>query len=103
VTVSSPGLVPQNLLVTQDIGVTSVSNNQNPSIRIYPNPAKEYLFIEGFLSKTSVRVYNVNGSLLMSKALNSPVLDIHRLENGVYFLMITDRKGVTIRKFLKIK
>ena len=103
VTVSSPGLVPQNLLVTQDIGVTSVSNNQNPSIRIYPNPAKEFLFIEGFLSKTFVRVFNVNGSLLISKALNSQVLDIHHLENGVYSLMITDRKGVTIRKFLKLK
>jgi hypothetical protein len=103
VTVSSPGLVPQSLLVTQDIGVTSVSNNQNPSIRIYPNPAKEYLLIEGFLSKTFVQVYNVNGSLLISKSLNATVLDIHQLENGVYYLKITDRKGVTIRKFLKLK
>jgi len=103
VTVSSPGLVPQSLLVTQDIGVTSVNTNQNPSIRIYPNPAKEFLFIEGFLSRTFVRVYNVNGTLLMSTSLNAPVLDIQHLENGVYFLKITDRKGVTVRKFLKLK
>lgn len=103
VTVSSPGLVPQSLLVTQDVGVTSVFNNQNPSIRIYPNPAKELLFIEGFLSKTSIHVYNVNGTLLLSNLLNSPVLNIANLDNGVYFLKITDRKGVTIRKFLKLR
>ena len=103
VTVSSPGLVPQSLLVTQDIGVTSVFNNQNPSIRIYPNPAKEFLFIEGFVSKTAVQVYNVNGTLLLSNVLGSPVLNIGNLDNGVYFLKITDRKGVTIRKFLKLR
>jgi hypothetical protein len=103
VTVSSSGLVPQILLVNQDIGVTSVSTNQNPSIRIYPNPAKEYLFIEGFSSKTFVHVYDINGSLLISKSLNGPVLNIHHLENGVYILKFTDRKGVTIRKILKIK
>jgi hypothetical protein len=103
VIVSSPGIVPQTLKVTQEIGVTSVLNNQNPSIRIYPNPAKEYLFIEGYVSKPFVRVYNINGSVLMSSVLNTPVLDIGNLENGVYFLKIMDRKGVTIRKFLKLK
>jgi endo-1,3(4)-beta-glucanase len=103
VIVSSPGIVPQSLLVTQDVGVTSVFNNQNPSIRIYPNPAKEFLFIEGFMSKTAVQVYNVNGTLLLSNVLGSPVLNIGNLDNGVYFLKITDRKGVTIRKFLKLR
>jgi hypothetical protein len=103
VTVSSPGLVPQSLLVTQDLGVTSVSSNQNPSIRVYPNPAKDFLFIEGFVSKTFVNVYNVNGVRLLSNVLSSPVMNIGNLENGVYFLKITDRKGVTIRKFLKLK
>jgi hypothetical protein len=103
ITVSSPGIVPQSLLVTQDVGVTSVFSNQNPSIRIYPNPAKEFLFIEGFVSKTSVQVYNINGTLSLSNVLNSPVLNIGNLDNGVYFLKITDRKGVTIRKFLKLR
>jgi hypothetical protein len=103
VTVSSPGLVPQSLLVTQDLGVTSVSSNQNPSIRVYPNPAKDFLFIDGFVSKTFVNVYNVNGVRLLSNVLSSPVINIGNLENGVYFLKITDRKGVTIRKFLKLK
>jgi hypothetical protein len=103
VTVSSPGLVPQSLLVTQDLGVTSVSSNQNPSIRVYPNPAKDLLFIEGIVSKTFVNVYNVNGVRLLSNVLSSPVINIGNLENGVYFLKITDRKGVTIRKFMKLK
>jgi hypothetical protein len=103
VTVSSPGLVPQSLLVTQDLGVTSVSSNQNPSIRVYPNPAKDVLFIEGIVSKTFVNVYNVNGVRLLSNVLSSPVINIGNLENGLYFLKITDRKGVTIRKFLKLK
>jgi hypothetical protein len=103
VTVSSSGLVPQSVLVTQDIGVTSVSTNQNPSIRIYPNPAKEYLFIEGISSKTFLYVYDINGSLLISKPLSAPVINIHQLENGVYILKLTDKKGVTIRKILVMK
>ncbi|WP_407527747.1 glycosyl hydrolase [Lacibacter sp. MH-610] len=102
VLVSAPGLVPQTLIITQDLGTTAVSNIQNPLIKIYPNPAKDVIFIDGFSANAVVSLYDVTGKLLITQVLNQKQLDISFLKNGIYLLRITEKKGFTLKKLVKI-
>lgn len=102
VLVSAPGLVPQTLIITQDLGTTAVSNIQNPLIKIYPNPAKDVLYIDGFSANAVVSLYDVTGKLLITQVLNQKQLDISFLKNGIYLLRITEKKGFTLKRLVKI-
>ncbi|HEX4877607.1 MAG TPA: T9SS type A sorting domain-containing protein, partial [Chitinophagaceae bacterium] len=98
--VSAPGLVPQNLIVTQDLGTTAVSNIQNPLIKIYPNPAKDVLYIDGFSGNAQLSLYDVTGKLLFTQFLTQRYVNITNLPGGIYLLKITEKKNVTIKKLL---
>ena len=70
------------------------------SLQIYPNPAKDYVFIQSELSLRKVEIYNSSGVCVWAN--NHPItqLDVSSLANGVYFVRIdTDRMPVT-RKML---
>jgi hypothetical protein len=101
VVVSAPGLVPQNLIVTQELGTTAVSNVQNPLIKIYPNPAKDVIFIDGFSANAVVSLYDATGKLLFTQVLTSKQIDISNLRSGIYLLRITEKKGFTLKKLIK--
>lgn len=102
VTVSAPGLVPQTIIVTQELGTTSVSNLQNPLIKIYPNPTKDVLVIDGFSGNAIVSLFDATGKLLFTQQLSSKQINIGRLANGIYLLRITDKKGVSSLQFVKM-
>lgn len=63
------------------------------TFRIYPNPAKNALYIESGLKaseRASVKLYSVSGALLVDTYIsgNSPVLDVETLKNGVYMIYV---------------
>jgi len=68
---------------------------------IYPNPAKDQLIIFGDnTSITSISITDETGKLITSSLENYNV-NVANLENGVYFLQITDHNGNEIYKFIK--
>lgn len=58
----------------------------NKSTLVYPNPAKNYLFINKTVSQ--IIVSDAQGSRVVTKNLSNNVLDISDLPCGVYFLLI---------------
>ncbi len=72
-------------------------------ICIYPNPSKDYVFIEG-MEIIGVCVYNRFGQLLyfMHNASNEIVqIPITDLPNGIYFLELQFTGGVVTKKIIK--
>ncbi|MEQ1799980.1 MAG: BACON domain-containing carbohydrate-binding protein, partial [Lacibacter sp.] len=102
VTISAAGVVPQTLIVTQELGTTGVSYLQNPSIKIYPNPSNNVLMIEGFAGNATVVIFDVSGKMLLTERVISKQVDISSLVNGIYLIKITDKKGVTVTQFVKL-
>jgi hypothetical protein len=102
VTISAAGVVPQTLIVTQELGTTGVSYLQNPSIKIYPNPTNNVLMIEGFAGNATVMIFDVSGKMLLTEKVISKQVDISSLVNGIYLIKITDKKGVTVTQFVKL-
>jgi endoglucanase Acf2 len=101
VLVSAAGLVPQTLIVTQELGTTAVSNLQSPWIKIYPNPTRDVLIIDGFSTNATISLFDATGKLLLTQKLLSKQINIGHLVNGVYLIRITDKKGVASRQFVK--
>jgi surface protein len=70
------------------------------AISVYPNPAKDKLFIQGLSNPSKVSIYNVLGKLMLSER-NSSELDLEELQSGIYIVKIVDQQKETTRKFIK--
>ena len=90
----NPQLMANNALTIFLNSSLSTNYYSNPTtFKIYPNPTKDFLFIDTSISKISkIEIYSIIGSLVLSKKLtttnSTEKLDISKLPNGVYFLKI---------------
>ena len=68
--------------------ISSLSNTENTTVRIFPNPVSETLVISG-LSNESVQIYNVLGKIVYTFKTENAVqtsVNLSPLSDGVYFL-----------------
>lgn len=68
-------------------------------IRIYPNPAKDFIIISSDEKLKSAAIYDNLGRLI--KMENSDKLDISGLVKGSYLIQIKTKSGETIQKLIK--
>jgi Zn-dependent metalloprotease/PKD repeat protein len=83
-------------------GIKDVQESQK-SYFIYPNPAKDRLYIDNLSNlnkKVYITVYTISGKPVKSETYNESV-DISNLKKGLYILKIDDGNGVVQSKFLK--
>lgn len=79
--------VPANLSVIQP--------DQASSIRIYPNPADDVLFISDARDGSALTIFSIEGRLVHQQTINSKTEQV-RLNNipaGAYILQLTDESG----------
>ncbi len=70
----------------------SIAENKGFAVDIYPNPAKDILWIKSTKSIHNIRVYDNSGRLVMDNN-NSQKLNISKLTIGVYFIDIQYDNG----------
>ena len=61
----------------------SVQDIPEVSIRIYPNPARDHIFIRiagGTGIKASVRIYTAGGKLMLERSITEPTGDVYRIQ-----------------------
>jgi surface protein len=83
-----------------DCATAGVDDRNLIAIAVYPNPAKDKLFILGLSKPSKVSIYNVLGKLVFSETTSSEV-DLEGLQSGVYIVKIRDQQKETTRKFVK--
>ena len=69
--------------------------------RIYPNPAHDVLSIDGLEETANVLIYNVVGSLVLTKQVKDNAIDIGSLPNGIYTARIVSGTKEAARLFVK--
>ncbi|KJJ39689.1 hypothetical protein MB09_00450 [Aequorivita vladivostokensis] len=101
-----------SLILTNDLGNQAFYGNQalsNPNFlasqfSIYPNPAKDKLYLNATnpTKNLKVKIFNLEGRLLTNLNLeNQTSMDVSNLDSGIYFLNIEDENGHTeVIKFL---
>ena len=83
--------------------VTSLSDLENESIKVYPNPTEDKVIIENLpVGKTAFILSNVMGNpVITGEAEESLELDLSALPTGVYILTLNTNKGSSTRKIIK--
>ena len=77
------------------------NSNEKYDIRVYPNPAHDYLIISG-QNIRQINVYTINGILVYSKKNvygNEDVrIDISTMNKGLYLFQTITKNGIEIRR-----
>ncbi|MGF1556679.1 endonuclease [Paucihalobacter sp.] len=81
----------------QELSITDSALNQ---LKVYPNPAKNYLQFTGVNNPMDVTILTMEGRQLQSQRIyNDVIMDIN-LSSGMYLLNITSEGQTAIRKIL---
>jgi hypothetical protein len=112
--VGHPGVCPNNSNTTigQPIVVTTntecslgIENPEFASIKLYPNPAKDFLNLELGNSSdfTSYSIIDVSGKVLGTQNISAQntQIPLNHLSNGFYILKLEGEKFSTTKKFVK--
>ncbi len=103
---------PNKAFATRGVNITvgefalATTNIENESFSMYPNPAKNTLFIKaknGFNTHSTIIITDILGKEIQQfTATNAEMeIDISKLLNGVYFVKLSDEKGIFTQKFIK--
>jgi hypothetical protein len=83
---------------------TALNEVQKPEISLYPNPATDEIVLLGYDPRYHYKylLTTIDGKLIQSETLTTEKLQIDFLDNGLYFLTLTDEVGNTHQlKFAK--
>ncbi|MBK7407291.1 MAG: T9SS type A sorting domain-containing protein [Saprospirales bacterium] len=61
---------------------------ENMTYRLFPNPVKDLLFIQGLPPGTTVEVYDITGAMRIREEETDGVIEVSGLPEGVYFLRV---------------
>jgi hypothetical protein len=109
ITVSCPGLGPQSVTVSQSMQ-TNVITSDNNRMKVYPNPAKDFItvkFDDTIASDFSVSVADALGKshyVYEYKCNNHEkeiTFDLTSLKGGLYFIVIKSQHNINTYKIIK--
>jgi len=69
-------------------------------ISIYPNPADQYVNIEGVDGYHSVEMWELSGRMVQKLSPRNEQVDVSGLKNGIYLLVLDGSDGRLVRKLL---
>lgn len=78
-------------------------------IRVYPNPVKGNVFLEGISGDVKVMVRDINGKEIFRESLRDSETDerfsinVSRWEAGTYFIIFESERQKSVKKLLKIE
>ncbi|WP_138434475.1 T9SS type A sorting domain-containing protein [Winogradskyella algicola] len=82
------------------LGIDAVSLNAN-SVKLYPNPVSDRLFIKSTEQVKNISIYNINGQLVKQAIETSNGIDVSVLPSGLYMIQINTSNNSINQKFLK--
>jgi hypothetical protein len=83
--------------------VVLLQSSTKPALAVYPNPAKDKLYIDGITGYSTLEIADANGRIIQKQNI-SPALkyiNISKLNMGVYLLTVTGDKETHTIKFIR--
>src|SRR5699024_7130841 len=70
----------------QNVPNMSVEDQQKSNLTLYPNPAKDFLYIENLTNPVQIEIYDLSGKVLLSKEVDEATkqVNLSQLAEGVY-------------------
>jgi len=84
---------------------SSIEQIKDTKIELYPNPANSYITINKLYDEGDITVTNILGKPVkctVNTQLNRMLIDVSKLQNGIYFVILKFEKEIQINRFIKI-
>ena len=88
-------------LMDISLSTLSVDDVSGLETLIYPNPAREKLWIVVDSPLKRVEIYDYNGRLVLEKKVNSDSVSLDELPKGNYVIRLFNETGETVRKLIR--
>tara|TARA_B100000497_G_scaffold71755_1_gene80551 strand:- start:282 stop:2465 length:2184 start_codon:yes stop_codon:yes gene_type:complete len=84
------------------VNSSSLSSDEDivTTVKIYPNPAQNTLYIKGVSNQFNLQVFTITGQHILDNP-NSTAIDVSQLKQGMYFIKIIEGQKSSYLKFLK--
>jgi uncharacterized protein (DUF2141 family) len=83
--------------------ISGLAENSIPSIKVYPNPANDRLFVSA-QNISDVEIYHVSGQIVLHQVVNNEnniQLNIAELPAGSYFVRVISQQNQKVISFIK--
>lgn len=82
---------------------TAVKTISSSELEVYPNPVTSFVNIDGLAVGSVVRVYNINGKLMLTSQtkMQKMQLNVNDLAPGIYIIKSIDKTDIKISRFIK--
>jgi len=80
---------------------TKILNIESPEITVYPNPVKDYLYIQSTNKINKVELYTLTGSLVILENNFTEKISLSTVSKGVYILKVYTDKGLVVSRVVK--
>lgn len=86
-------------IVFADSEIDALSQQTSATLRVFPNPTQQILFVSGLTGNQIVRIYSLHGQLLQSANVmdGEAQIPVEGLQCGTYLLQV----GAQVLKFIK--
>ena len=83
--------------------ITSIVENGEPVVNIYPNPVSEKLTVESQCSVKRCEVYSMTGALVlvMTDCANQFEIHVESLSSGTYVIRLVSDEAIQTKRFVK--
>jgi len=88
-------------LITIPLTTSIKEYNLNSKISLYPNPAKDLLYIKHADKNTIVTIYNIAGKEIITTKPHNEIININKLAKGVYTIRIQSENTEITDTFIK--
>ncbi|MFA5541892.1 MAG: T9SS type A sorting domain-containing protein [Bacteroidales bacterium] len=82
--------------------LTNIETNEKASIKVYPNPAKDYIYVDieaDRFSSSEIELFDIQGRLVKKSKLNAQIgnrIDVSSLNPGAYtYRVVINGKGIS--------
>ncbi|TYQ00196.1 putative secreted protein (Por secretion system target) [Tenacibaculum adriaticum] len=88
-----------NLIIATSNSTLSTTNYITETIKMYPNPVDNILYLKNIGNLKGTKIYNSLGQLVSETKKEE--IDFSNFNKGIYFLQVNSDKGVETKKIIK--
>lgn len=90
------------VVIVKEVGIGELNSQQG--LKLYPNPVVDgQLMVEiaghfDRLNDHRIEIYNTMGECVLQTTLQQNVIDVSKLNGGVYFVHLRTKNGLAVKK-----
>lgn len=88
-----------NIALTITISLSETFNENN--IKVYPNPTKDFIFIEMGTFQDNYELLDAYGKRILVQSINETSMNLSGFPNGLYFIKLNNNNQSVFRKVVK--